>query len=85
MAVQKKTGNHWDTQVPQSTQMCVLVATLSKPLINNLTSVMDTLKTQSTSTSIAWHYKHNVIVTPKGLIRKTGNRYYLNYFPIPTV
>ena len=28
-------------QVPQSTQMCVYVATLDKPLINNLTSIMD--------------------------------------------
>ena len=43
-------------QVPQSTQMCVKVATLNKPLNNNLTSFMDTL-TQSTSSSIAWHYK----------------------------
>ena len=39
-------GQHWILQVPdkQSTQMCIKVATLSKPLINNLTSVMDTLK-----------------------------------------
>ena len=32
---------HWVLQVPQSTQMWVLVATLSKPLINNLTSAME--------------------------------------------
>ena len=38
------TGNRWNAQVPQSTQMCVKVATLSKPLINNLTFVMNTLK-----------------------------------------
>ena len=43
---------------------------------------MDSL-TQSTSTSIAWHNKH-VEITPKGLII-TGNRYYLNYIPIPTI
>ena len=30
---------------------------------------MDTF-TQSTSTSIAWQYKHNVEVAPKGLIIK---------------
>ena len=46
-----------NTQVPQSTQMCVKVATLSKPLINNLTSVMKYSQTQSTSTSIAQQYK----------------------------
>ena len=49
--VHKKTGNpglsrcldrqSWNNQVPQSTQMCINVATLNKPLINNLTSVMD--------------------------------------------
>ena len=49
--------------------MCVKFATLNKPLIINLTSVMDTL-TQSTSTSIAWQYKQRVEVTPKGLILK---------------
>ena len=68
MAVHKKTGNRWNTQVPQSTQMCIKVATLSKPLINNLTSVMEITQTQSTPTSIAWQNKHNVEVTPKGLI-----------------
>ena len=47
-----KNGQHWVLQVPQSTQICIKVATLNKPLINNLTSIMDTL-TQSTSTSIA--------------------------------
>ena len=31
---------------------------------------MEYTQTQSTSTSIAWQYKHNVIVTPKGLIIK---------------
>ena len=31
----------WNTQVPQSTQMCIKVATLNKPLIRYLTSVMD--------------------------------------------
>ena len=85
VAVQKKNRQSWNTQVPQSTQMCVLVATLSKPLINNLTSVMEISQTQSTSTSIAWQYNSNVEVTPKGLINKTGNRYYLNYIPIPTI
>ena len=59
--------------MPQSTQMCVKVATLSKPLINNLTSVMKSSQTQSTSTSIAWQYKHNVIVTPK--VWMQGNRF----------
>ena len=39
-----KKGNRWNTQVPRSTQMCVKVTTLSKPLINNLTSAMNTLK-----------------------------------------
>ena len=48
-----------------ATHMCIKVATLSKPLINNLTSVMEYTQTQSTSTSIAWQYKHNVVVTPK--------------------
>ena len=48
--------------------MCIKVATLSKPLIYNLTSVMDITQTQSTSMSIEWQYKHNVEVTPKGLI-----------------
>ena len=52
----KENRQSWNTQVPQSTQMCIKVATLNKSLINNLTSVMDTL-TQSTSTSIAWHNK----------------------------
>ena len=61
---------HWVLQVPQSTQMWVLVATLGKPLINNLTSVMNITQTQSTSTSIAWQYNSNVEVTPKGLIIK---------------
>ena len=28
---------------------------------------MEITQTQSTSTSIAWQYKHNVEVTPKGL------------------
>ena len=56
VAVQKKNRQSWNTQVPQSTQMWVLVATLSKPLINNLTSVMNISQTQSTSTSIAWQY-----------------------------
>ena len=46
---------------------------------------MNISQTQSTSTSIAWQYNSNVEVTPKGLINETGNRYYLNYFPIPTV
>ena len=64
----EKYRQHWVPQVPQSTQMCIKVATLNKPLINNLTSVMDTL-TQSTSTSIAWQ-QANVEVTPKGLIIK---------------
>ena len=52
----KTNKQSWNTQVPQSTQMCIKVATLSKPLNNNLTSVMDTL-TQSMSTSIGWHNK----------------------------
>ena len=52
----KTNRQSWHTQVPQSTQMCIKVATLNKPLIINLTSVMDTL-TQSTSTSVAWHNK----------------------------
>ena len=52
----KTNRQSWNTQVPQSTQMCIKVATLNKPLIDNLTSVIDTL-TQSTSTSIAWQYK----------------------------
>ena len=52
----KTNRQSWNTQVPQSTQMCIKVATLNKPLINNLTSVMETL-TQSTSTSIALHNK----------------------------
>ena len=63
----KKNRQSWNTQVPQSTQMCIKVATLNKPLINNITSVMDTL-TQTTSTSIAQQYKHHVEITPKGLI-----------------
>src|SRR3954466_5194711 len=37
----KRNRQSWNTQVPQSTQMCVQVATLNKPLINKLTSVMD--------------------------------------------
>src|SRR3954470_21518807 len=37
----KRNRQSWNTQVPQSTQMCVQVATLDKPLINKLTSVMD--------------------------------------------
>ena len=61
---------HWVLQVPQSTQMWVLVATLSEPLVNNLTSIMNISQTQSMSTSIAWQYNSNVEVTPKGLIRK---------------
>ena len=73
VAVQKKNRQSWNTQVPQSTQMWVLVATLSKPLINNLTSVMEISQTQSTSTSKAWQYKHNVIVTPK--VWMQGNRF----------
>ena len=83
--ISKKTGNHWIPQVPQSTQMCIKVATLCKPLINNLTSVMDITQTQSISTSITCQYKHNVEVTPKGLIIKQDNRFNLiYYFPIPT-
>ena len=37
----KENRQSWNTQVPQSTQMCIKVATLNKPLINNLTSVME--------------------------------------------
>ena len=37
----KTNKQSWNTQVPQSTQMCTKVATLNKPLINNLTSVME--------------------------------------------
>ena len=37
----KTNRQSWNTQVPQSTQMCINVATLNKPLINNLTSVME--------------------------------------------
>ena len=37
----KTNRQSWNTQVPQSTQMCIKVATLNKPLIINLTSVMD--------------------------------------------
>ena len=73
VAVQKKNRQSWNTQVPQSTQMWVLVATLSKPLINNLTSVMNFTQTQSTSTSIAWQYNSNVEVTPK--VWMQGNRF----------
>ena len=53
----KTNSQSWNTQVSQSTQMCIKVATLNKPLINNLTSVMENSLTQSTSTSIAWHNK----------------------------
>ena len=66
----QKYRQHWVLQVPQSTQMWVLVATLSTPLINNLTSVVNISQTQSTSTSIAWQYNSNVEVTPKGLIKE---------------
>ena len=45
---------HWVLQVPQSTQMWVLVATLSWTINKHLTSVMNISQTQSTSTSIAW-------------------------------
>ena len=45
---------HWVLQVPQSTQMWILVATLSWTIIKHLTSVMNITQTQSTSTSIAW-------------------------------
>ena len=75
---------HWILQVPQSTQMWVLVATLSWTIINNLTSVMDITQTQSTSTSIAWQYNSKRRSNSQGFGNKTGNRYYLNYFPIPT-
>ena len=61
---------HWVLQVPQSTQMWVLVATLSWTINKHLTSVMNISQTQSTSTSIAWQYNSNVEVTPKGLIIK---------------
>ena len=37
----KENRQSWNTQVPQSTQMCIKIATLNKPLINNLTSIMD--------------------------------------------
>ena len=51
-----KIRQHWVLQVPQSTQMWVLVATLSWTIIKHLTSVMNITQTQSTSTSIAWQY-----------------------------
>ena len=45
---------HWVLQVPQSTQMWVLVATLSWTINKHLTSVVNITQTQSTSTIIAW-------------------------------
>ena len=46
----QKYRQHWVLQVPQSTQMWVLVATLSWTIIKQLTSVMNISPTQSTST-----------------------------------
>ena len=80
-----KIRQHWVLQVPQSTQMWVLVGTLSWTINKHLTSVMNISQTQSTSTHSMALIKSNVEVTPKGLIDKTGNRYYLNYFPVPTI
>ena len=65
-----KNRQHWVLQVPQSTQMWVLVATLSKPLLTISHLSWISLKPKSTSTSIAWQYNSNVEVTPRGLIRK---------------
>ena len=64
---------HLVLQVSQSTQMWVLVATLSKPLLTISHLSWISLKNQSTSTSIAWQCKHNIIVTPK--VWMQGNRF----------
>ena len=80
----KKNRQSWNTQVPQSTQMCIKVATLNKPLINNLTSIMDTIKPnprlQAQHNDISKHRSNS-----QGFDNKQGNRFYLIiYFPIPT-
>ena len=75
---------HWVLQVPQSTQMWVLVATLSWTIIKHSHLSWISLK-PNPRLRVAWRYNINVEVTPKGLMNKAGNRYYLSYFPIPTV
>ena len=79
----QKYRQHWVPQVPQSTQMCIKVATLNKPLIKQ--------------THICHGYTHPIHVyqhsmaiskcrsNSQGFDNKTGNRYYLIYFPKPTI
>ena len=74
---------HWVLQVPQSTQMWVLVATLSWTIIKHLTSVMNISQTQSTSTSIACP-NNKRRSNSQWFECNAGNRYYLNLLPNPT-